>query len=190
MGKRAFAYWNVNLKDWHVESGAYQVLVGNSSKDIHLQAEIAIQSTQPTAIVPDYTAIAPGYYNLAADPLEIPVDQFETVLGAKISRNEDGQPFTVNSTLSDAQKTFIGRQLFKIFTKRMDNVSRLDDGQDETMQRMVMAMVMDMPFRSFSMAGLSHPMIQSLVDLLNNKILKGLVGLRKARRSLKDSQSS
>lgn len=190
LGKRAFAYWNVNLKDWHVESGAYQVLVGNSSKDIHLQAEIAIQSTQPTAIVPDYTAIAPGYYNLAADPLEIPVDQFETVLGAKISRNEDGQPFTVNSTLSDAQKTFIGRQLFKIFTKRMDNVSRLDDGQDETMQRMVMAMVMDMPFRSFSMAGLSHPMIQSLVDLLNNKILKGLVGLRKSRRSLKDSQSS
>jgi len=45
LNKRSFAYYNVEMKDWHVETGAFQILVGRSSQDIVLQGEIQVKST-------------------------------------------------------------------------------------------------------------------------------------------------
>lgn len=39
---RSFAYYNVSLKRWHVENGAFEILVGASSQDIRLSARIDI----------------------------------------------------------------------------------------------------------------------------------------------------
>jgi beta-glucosidase len=39
---RDFAYWNVALAAWHVQSDTYSVLVGSSSRDIRLEATIPI----------------------------------------------------------------------------------------------------------------------------------------------------
>lgn len=50
LDKRSFAYYNVELADWHVESGEFQVLVGSSSQDIRLQNTLTVHST--TKIVP------------------------------------------------------------------------------------------------------------------------------------------
>ncbi|MBQ7340376.1 MAG: glycoside hydrolase family 3 C-terminal domain-containing protein [Clostridia bacterium] len=43
LDKRAFAYYNTCLKDWHVENGAFEILVGSSSKDIKLKKKIDIK---------------------------------------------------------------------------------------------------------------------------------------------------
>ncbi|MDM5194122.1 glycoside hydrolase family 3 C-terminal domain-containing protein [Bacillus hominis] len=45
LNKRSFAYYNVELKDWHVETGEFEILVGKSSKEIVLQDNVYIQST-------------------------------------------------------------------------------------------------------------------------------------------------
>ena len=45
LDKRAFAYYNVDLKDWHVESGEYEVLIGKSSRDIILKDTVYVKST-------------------------------------------------------------------------------------------------------------------------------------------------
>jgi len=45
LDKRAFAYYNVDLKDWHVESGEYEVLIGKSSRDIVLKDTVYVKST-------------------------------------------------------------------------------------------------------------------------------------------------
>lgn len=45
LDKRAFAYWNTTLHDWHVESGAFLVRVGKSSRDIVLEAPVNVDST-------------------------------------------------------------------------------------------------------------------------------------------------
>lgn len=45
LNKRAFAYWNVDIHDWYVESGVYDILLGKSSRDIELSSEIKVQST-------------------------------------------------------------------------------------------------------------------------------------------------
>lgn len=45
LGKRAFAYYNVDLKDWHVETGEFEILVGASSRDIADSVSVNVQST-------------------------------------------------------------------------------------------------------------------------------------------------
>jgi len=45
LDKRAFAYYDVELKDWHVESGEYEILVGKSSRDIVLKDTVYVKST-------------------------------------------------------------------------------------------------------------------------------------------------
>lgn len=43
--KRAFAYYNVEIKDWYVESGDFEILVGGSSRGIQLKALVNVKST-------------------------------------------------------------------------------------------------------------------------------------------------
>ena len=45
LSKRAFAYYNVQIKAWHVESGEFEILVGGSSKAINLKASVNLKST-------------------------------------------------------------------------------------------------------------------------------------------------
>ena len=45
LDKRAFAYYNVDLKDWHVESGVFEFLIGKSAADIEFKGSIQVNST-------------------------------------------------------------------------------------------------------------------------------------------------
>ena len=45
LDKRAFAYWNSDLHDWHVETGDFLIQIGRSSRDISLEAKVAVEST-------------------------------------------------------------------------------------------------------------------------------------------------
>ncbi|TAH66218.1 MAG: glycosyl hydrolase, partial [Anaerolineaceae bacterium] len=45
LGKRAFAYWNTNIHDWHVETGDFEIMIGKSSRDIVSTISIHVEST-------------------------------------------------------------------------------------------------------------------------------------------------
>jgi len=45
LNKRAFAYYNTQLSDWHVQSGEYDILLGASSKDIRQKKTIEVSAT-------------------------------------------------------------------------------------------------------------------------------------------------
>ena len=45
LGKRAFAYWEVKLHDWFVESGVYTIQIGRSSRDIVLCEQVKVEGT-------------------------------------------------------------------------------------------------------------------------------------------------
>ena len=38
LDRRAFAYWDTQRHGWHAASGAYEILVGSSSRAIHQTA--------------------------------------------------------------------------------------------------------------------------------------------------------
>ncbi len=45
LDKRAFAYYHTELRDWHVETGEYELRIGASSRDIRLKQTIEVTST-------------------------------------------------------------------------------------------------------------------------------------------------
>ena len=65
LGKRAFAYWNTQLHDWHVETGDFTIEIGASSRDIVLRAEVRVNSTVELPRHYDENSI---FMDLLADP--------------------------------------------------------------------------------------------------------------------------
>lgn len=47
LNKRAFAYYSVPMKCWHVENGDFEILVGSSSRDVRLKKRIKIDLPEP-----------------------------------------------------------------------------------------------------------------------------------------------
>ncbi len=47
LNKRAFAYYDVNRKDWHVEMGDFTIAIAKSSQDIVLTEKVRVLSTDP-----------------------------------------------------------------------------------------------------------------------------------------------
>lgn len=45
LGKRAFAYYSVKLHDWYVETGEFDIMIGQSSRDIVLTKTVTVEST-------------------------------------------------------------------------------------------------------------------------------------------------
>lgn len=46
LNDRAFAYYNTQIQDFHVETGDFKISVGSSSRDIRLEAEVYVESTR------------------------------------------------------------------------------------------------------------------------------------------------
>ena len=116
LDKRAFAYYNVKLHDWHVESGDFKILVGASSRDIKLETTIFVESTVE-AEIPDYRSTAPCYYG--ADITSVKNEEFVAVYGKELppSQRDKSQPLTVLNTLEDAADGKWGGRLNRLLKK-------------------------------------------------------------------------
>lgn len=116
LSKRAFAYYNININDWHVESGDFEILIGASSRDIRLTAVVGVKSSQPEVSVPDYRESAPCYYG--ADVKNVPDRQYRAVLGRDIPQKyiDVNDKFTVESCLMDAEHTKWGKRIIAVIT--------------------------------------------------------------------------
>ena len=65
LDKRAFAYWNQQIHDWHVETGAFKIEVGASSRDLPLKAEVTVESTVE---LPRHYTLDSIFMDVMADP--------------------------------------------------------------------------------------------------------------------------
>ena len=165
LGKRAFAYYNVNLHDWHVESGDFKILVGASSRDIKLEAKVYVESTVE-AEIPDYRKSAPSYYG--ADIMNVSDSEFVAVYGKELppSQRDKSQPLTVLNTLEDAADGKWGGRLNSLLKKLLGT---------ETMMGAVALQTPIKNFISMSFGLFSPEMAKGLLVILNeDKMWKGL----------------
>ena len=65
LDKRAFAYWNAQIHDWHVKTGEFTIEVGQSSRHIDVSAAVNVTST--VRVKKHYT-MDTIYMDLMADP--------------------------------------------------------------------------------------------------------------------------
>ncbi len=165
LDKRAFAYYNVNLGDWHVESGDFKILVGASSRDIKLEATVYVESTVE-AEIPDYKTSAPCYYG--ADIMNVSDDAFKAVYGKELppSTRDKNAPFTVLNTIEDAQDSKWGGRIYRLLIKLL--------GAD-TMAGAVATQLPIKNFISMSFGLFSPEMAEGLILIIHDdKLGKGL----------------
>ncbi len=183
LDKRDFAYYNVNMSDWHIESGAFEVLVGASARDVRLTGQVQVTSTMRVE-VPDYRTSAPVYYDMKAFNKDIPSKDFESILGRTLPDNSQihkGE-FSINTTLGDVRVTFIGNKLYKMIRSKMFKQFK---PEDDKQIRMAEANVNDMPIRSMVLMGggiLNFEMAEGLVEMMNGRFFRGLIKLLKHRQ--------
>ncbi len=165
LDKRAFAYYNVELGDWHVESGEFKILVGASSRDIKLEASVNVESTVE-AVVPDYKATAPSYYG--ANIMNVSAAEFEAVYGKPLppSQRDKSQPLTILNTLEDSEDGKWGGRLVRLLRKLLGTES------------MAGAIALQTPIKNFismSFGIFSPAMAEGLLVILNeDKMAKGM----------------
>lgn len=179
LDKRSFAYYNVDIKDWHVDTGTYGVLVGASSQDICLNGEIDIKVDDGVK-VPDYKDKLPCYYNLKDEVLDIDEKDFELLLGRKLPQRDrlKGEPFDTNSTLTELKGTMIGNILNRVVFKKMKELVPADKNADEdTTYMMMYNIAKELPLKSFGMmAGNNTPVYiaEAIAAMANKRLLKGI----------------
>ncbi|MCJ7533962.1 MAG: glycoside hydrolase family 3 C-terminal domain-containing protein [Anaerolineales bacterium] len=181
LNQRAFSYYNTQINDWYVEAGAFEILVGASSRDIRLKASLEVVSTQPAApkINRDQLQV---YYSF---PKGTPVSQqdFASLLGKPVPENQGPAKgeFTLNTPVGDMSASFIGRQLYRFMERQ---IAKMIVGQEDTPTAFLMeAMVCEMPLRSMLMMGdspLNREMLDALLIMINGNTFKGLSAFIKA----------
>lgn len=174
LNRRAFAYYDVNDRDWQVDSGVYAIQIGASSRDIRLTQNVTIHGAKPD---PAINADVPAY----CDPgsvWPVPREQFERVLGHPVPQKRSIRPFTANSTLGEVQTSFVGRMFYKMIKKNM--AKQFGGGDSEGMEefiKIIDAMLEDMPIRQLAMmsgGAMTPAVVAGLVEMMNGHYLRGL----------------
>lgn len=174
LNRRAFAYYDVDSKDWRVDSGEYAIQIGASSRDIRLTRSVTVHGAKPN---PAINADVPAY----CDPgcvWPVPKEQFERVLGHPVPPERSIRPFTANSTLGEVQASFAGRMFYKMIQKNM--AKQFGGGDSEGMEeftKIIDAMLEDMPIRQLAMmsgGAMTPAVVAGLVEMMNGHYLRGL----------------
>ena len=108
LDRRAFAYWNGQLHDWHVESGSYAVQVGFSSRDIAVSAPVHVESTAALPVRYDENSI---FLDLMKDP------RARTVL--KPMMDAISAMFTTDGNETEAAQDAISEEMTMAMTNYM-----------------------------------------------------------------------
>ncbi|HOK82376.1 MAG TPA: glycoside hydrolase family 3 C-terminal domain-containing protein [Clostridia bacterium] len=181
---RDFAFYNVEAKDWTAAPGKFELLVGTSSRDIKLRKTVELVG-EPLAKVPDYKAAAPAYYDIAA-AAEIPVAQFEALLGRPVNEPKDFKNSDIgfNTAVGDFEGRLF-RVIFRSVVKKFSTAVLSKDATD-TDRKMVRLGAMDLPVRNMyamSAGALSYEAVLGLMDMLNGHFFRGLVQLIKGMKN-------
>lgn len=112
LNKRSFAYYDVSVKDWTVEEGTYEILIGSSSRDIKLKEEVEVKGNKGTTLnnVPKWYINPIGYPDKEA---------FEELYGARIEeyKSTEKGKYDLYCTLNDMKNTKVAQIIMKCINR-------------------------------------------------------------------------
>lgn len=179
LDRRSFAYYNVSEKDWRVEAGDFEILVGASSRDIKFSSKVSVSAEE--CVIPDYRAIAPVYYDIASVK-KYPEADYEALLGRKAEKYVQPKrgEYTMLTCMGQLNHGVIARLVRHLGYKY--SVSLLPKDTPYSQIKMVRAGALDMPIRNtyaMSSGAVDYMMACGLLDLVNGKFFRGLFRLIK-----------
>ena len=164
-----FRYWNVEDEAWAVEGGIYKVLVGSSSADIRLAADMSVAGVGSGN--PYDRKKVPAYYS--GDITRVPDGQFETILGRPIPDGSWTRELTENDAICQLKnsKSWLCRRVYGVLEgkkKKAEAAGKPD---------LNVLFIYNMPFRAIGkMTGgaVSQEMVQGMVKVVNGHFFGGI----------------
>ncbi|MCB1690448.1 MAG: glycoside hydrolase family 3 C-terminal domain-containing protein [Halioglobus sp.] len=177
LGSRAFAHWCADAHAWKIEEGECCIEVGASSADIRMDGPVRVLSTDQVS--PRDPALAP-YFEPEKRAFDEPA--FTALLGHSIPAASPATPYHQNSTIGEVSSTLLGKLLHWVILRSMKSMAPAEG--DEKIERMMAAMVAEMPLRNlvvFSAGKFSPQGLQLCIQLMNGQYgtaLKNLISGR------------
>lgn len=172
LDKRSFAFYDVERKDWVVETGEFEILVGASSRDIRLSAKVFVNG------VTDVTPTEEGtFYKDPKGYAEIPSKEFENLLGRELPCNEPYKKGEMCETncVRDIDVCSFGK-FFKWLVYKAAPIAA-PKNSPASMRRMLQEGAMDLPLRNmYAMTNGIVPRrtVEGLIVRLNSYPFKGM----------------
>ena len=164
LDKRAFAYYNIDEKDFVCDDGKYIIKAAASVADIRLEADVKL--TGFGVHKNPYNEEVRALY-ATGDIANINRSEFEKLLGRKVEVRKPEKPFTWDNCIGDAKGTKWGDRIeaiLSVVTAKM----KMNIGNSE----MIYSGAMETPVRtlvSMSNGVVTEGLGDALVDLMNEK---------------------
>ena len=171
---RSFALYDVEEADWVVMSGVYRILIGASSRDVRLQADVNVHGVSARSV----NGIAPWYVELAGTVTQ---NDFESLLGRRIEVvpvKRKGE-YTLECSFQDMKESFIIKQVIKWIERTIAKSFGGVDYSDPTF-KMIIASSISTPLKNLSQLSpesMPRNVTVGLVHLANGRILRGILAL-------------
>ncbi|MEM7115828.1 MAG: glycoside hydrolase family 3 C-terminal domain-containing protein [Chloroflexota bacterium] len=181
LNHRAFAFYSPAASDWVVESGQFEILVGASSQDIRLSGMVELSGQDMVA-----SEQVPAVYHDFPKGTAVSAQDFAALLGRPLPPNKIDSKgnYTINTPFSELSGSFLGRQLNKRIQAQVDKLVTAEEHSPTA--ALMQAMIRHAPLRIMLMTadgGLTGPMLEALVKILNGKVFRGAAALIKAIRN-------
>ena len=166
---KTFRYWNVKTKQWEVEMGNYEIMVGASVSDIRLKAVLMVEGTSNN--YPYNPALLPYYYTGLAQ--NINDTEFEELLGHPIPSGK----WTGELRLNDAicQMYYAKSGLARFIYNRLTAMKKKSEAAGKPDLNILF--IYNMPFRAMAkMTGgvVSMEMAEGMLTVVNGEFFKGI----------------
>ena len=131
LDKRSFAYWNIQIHDWHVESGEFELIIARSSRDAVLTKTITVNSTVRLPVYYDLDSI---FMDILAndDIVAEAMPLVEAIMHAFTEQDDKA---------SDAAKEAISYEMMEAMLRYMPLRATLSFGNGKVSRRQVDALL-------------------------------------------------
>jgi beta-glucosidase len=186
LDRRAFAFYDPASRDWQIEGGEFEILVGASSRDIRLAGTVELVSTRQIVVDPAQIRRLQAYY---APATGFPIDRraFEALCGRTMPANDiaGGEEYTLNTPIADLRRTILGRLLYNAVRRR---TRALDT--ETPLSIMARHLIEELPLRGMVMMSggkVTYGMLEGVLMVLNRRFLRGFATLFTEFRRKEDS---
>ena len=166
---KTFRYFNVKTNKWEVEDGNYQIMIGASSADIKLEANIMKAKTTDT--MPYVKAELPSYYTGKIESVE--ASEYEKLLGRSIPDGKWSGKLGPNDAICQMYYAKSGLARFAY-----DRLTAMKKKADESGKPdLNILFIYNMPFRAMAKmtaGAVSMEMVDGIVELVNGHFFGGL----------------
>ncbi len=186
------AYYHTERQNWVLENGTYPLLIGSSSRDIHLESSVTITDQPVVNDVPYDPLVMQAYDRFS--PQVVTKEVYEALLGRSIPAEPAKTPFTGESPLWDYPSASMGKFIYRtmLFAMRMmgRGAKKLPEGPEKAAaiksQHFMLQFLPGCCARSVVQSGggiVQMNVGRALPLLANGKIGKALLELCKVRKA-------